>query len=116
MVAIYTGYEEETGNQTQNLAYSTDRGRTWTKYEGNPVLDAEANDFRDPKVFWHEPDGRWVMVVMLPQEREVSFYGSPDLKAWTHLSDYGPAGATGGIWEVPDLFELPVDGNPDDTK
>lgn len=116
MVAIYTGYEEETGNQTQNLAYSTDRGRTWTKYEGNPVLDAEANDFRDPKVFWSEPDERWVMVVMLPQERKVSFYGSPDLKAWTHLSDFGPAGATGGIWEVPDLFELPVDGNPDDTK
>ncbi len=116
MVAIYTGYEEETGNQTQNLAYSNDRGRSWTKYDGNPVLDAEANDFRDPKVFWYEPDGRWVMVVMLPQERKVSFYGSPDLKAWTHLSDYGPAGATGGIWEVPDFFELPVDGNPDNKK
>lgn len=116
MVAIYTGYEEATGNQTQNLAYSTDRGRTWTKYEGNPVLDAPQDDFRDPKVFWFEPTRRWVMAVMLPHERQVSFYGSPDLKSWTHLSDFGPAGATGGIWEVPDLFRLPVAGRPGETR
>lgn len=116
MVAIYTGADTATGDQTQNLAYSTDRGRTWTQYAGNPVLDAEVNDFRDPKVFWYEPDQRWVMVVSRSLEQKVSIYGSPDLKAWTHLSDFGPAGATGGIWEVPDLFELPVDGNRTNTK
>lgn len=116
MVAVYTGANTATGDQTQNLAYSTDRGRTWTRYAGNPVLDAEVNDFRDPKVFWYEPDRRWVMVVSRSLEQKVSIYGSPDLKTWTHLSDFGPEGATGGIWEVPDLFELPVDGDPANTK
>ena len=110
MVAVYTAYNSATGDQTQNLAYSTDRGRTWTKYAGNPVLDIAENDFRDPKVFWHPPSRRWVMVVALPLLRQVRLYGSPDLKAWTHLSNFGPAGAVEGAWEVPDLFELPVEG------
>lgn len=107
MVAAYTAYNSATGDQTQNLAYSTDRGRFWAKYAGNPVLDIAENDFRDPKVFWHPPSRRWVIVVALPLLRQVRLYGSPDLKAWTHLSDFGPAGAVEGAWEVPDLFELP---------
>ncbi|MCB1134593.1 MAG: glycoside hydrolase family 32 protein, partial [Verrucomicrobiae bacterium] len=108
MVAIYTGHRE--GRQDQRLAYSTDKGRTWTMYEGNPVLDENMADFRDPKVFWHEPSRKWIMVVALAVERRVAFYQSPDLKKWSLLSRFGPAGAVKGIWECPDLFELPVEG------
>jgi fructan beta-fructosidase len=68
-------------------------------------------DFRDPKVFWHEPTGRWIMVVSLAVQRKLSLYASPDLKQWTHLSDFGPAGSVEGIWECPDLFPLAVEGD-----
>ena len=116
LVAIYTGAQQGDGGlQNQQLAWSADRGATWTKYAGNPVLDRGLADFRDPKVFWHDATSRWVMAVALPVERQVSFYASPDLKQWRHLSDFGPAGATAGIWECPDLFALPVHGEPGDT-
>ena len=116
IVAIYTGYHPADGRQDQRIAYSTDRGRTWTKYSGNPVIDINSTEFRDPKVFWYERNKRWIMVLVLAAERKVRFYASPDLKRWTHLSDFGPAGATGGAWECPDLFELPLDGKPGRTK
>jgi fructan beta-fructosidase len=106
LVAIYTGHYTRKPLQNQQIAYSNDRGRTWTKYSGNPVLDIGEKDFRDPKVFWHEPTRRWVMVVAWPVHRKVRFYASSNLKDWTHLSDFGPAGATKGIWECPDLFPL----------
>lgn len=106
MVAIYTGHGH--GRQTQNIAYSTDRGRTWTKYAGNPVIDIASPEFRDPKVIWHGPTKRWVMVVARPDVKKVMFYGSPDLKQWEQLGEFGGQGATDGIWECPDLFELPV--------
>jgi fructan beta-fructosidase len=114
LVAIYTGHGH--GRQTQNLAYSLDRGRTWTKYAGNPVLDIGSAEFRDPMVFRHGPTGRWVMVVVLAAEKKVRFYGSADLKSWERLSDFGPAGATGGVWECPNLFPLPVEGRPGTTR
>ncbi|MBN8249689.1 MAG: glycoside hydrolase family 32 protein, partial [Verrucomicrobia bacterium] len=110
MVAIYTGHHTGRPLQNQHIAYSTDRGRTWTKFAGNPVLDIGEADFRDPKVFWHEGTGRWVMAVAWPPKRMVRFYGSPDLKVWTHLSDFGPAGSTEGIWECPDLVPVTVEG------
>ncbi len=109
LIAIYTG--DGHGRETQNVAVSVDAGRTWRKFEGNPVLDISARDFRDPKVFWHEPTHRWVMVVALPDLEKIRFYGSPDLKRWEPLSDFGPAGAVEGVWECPDLFELPVEGH-----
>jgi fructan beta-fructosidase len=109
MVAVYTAHHTKKRLEVQHLAYSTDRGRSWTRHVGNPVLDIGKTDFRDPKVFWHTPSQRWVMVVVLPEERQVQFYGSHDLKNWQHLSDFGPFGQTGGIWEVPDLFELPFE-------
>ena len=108
MVAIYTEHQEE--HQAQGLAYSLDEGITWTKYSGNPVLDLGKKDFRDPKVTWDSHRGHWLMAVALPQEFIIQFYKSDDLKNWTHLSDFGPVGAVGGIWECPDLFELDVDG------
>ena len=116
LVAIYTGHRTDRPSQSQYLAYSTDRGRTWTRYAGNPVLDVGSAEFRDPKVMWHAPTRRWVMTVVLATEHTVRFYGSPDLKTWTPLSDFGPTAATGGVWECPDLFELPVDGDATDTR
>jgi fructan beta-fructosidase len=107
LIAIYTGNSD---HQSQSIAFSNDRGRTWTKYRGNPVIDLGLRDFRDPKVFWHEPDRKWVMAAALPAEHKVRFFGSADLKHWTALSDFGPAGAIGGAWECPDLFPLRVDG------
>lgn len=114
LVAVYTGHTPEHGGQkalqTQNIAYSNDRGRTWTKYKGNPVLDLHMPDFRDPKVLWSEASHAWVMVVALPDDHKVQIYNSPDLKHWAHVSDFGPAGAASGQWECPELFELPVEG------
>jgi fructan beta-fructosidase len=119
IVSVYTGSRPKSAAgpaiQNQNLAFSND-GRAWTKYKGNPVLDVGQSDFRDPKVFWHAPSRQWIMVVMLPRERKAQFYASSDLKSWRHLSDFGPAGATGGDWECPDFYELPVDGDPKNTR
>jgi fructan beta-fructosidase len=116
LVAVYTGHYTNKALQNQNLAYSLDRGRTWTKYAGNPVLDIGETDFRDPKVFWHEPSHRWVMAVAWSNQRKVRFYSSPNLKEWTHLSDFGPAGATEGVWECPNLFPVEVEGKPGQRK
>ncbi|MET1087360.1 MAG: glycoside hydrolase family 32 protein [Arthrobacter sp.] len=122
LVAIYTSaYSEASplaGRQAQSLAYSLDEGRTWSKYRGNPVLDRASADFRDPKVFWYDggAGSYWVMVAVEAVQRQVVLYRSADLKAWEHLSTFGPANATGGVWECPDLFELPVDGNPQDSR
>ena len=107
MVAIYTAHLPEL--QTQALAYSYDDGQTWTQYEGNPVLDEGMKDFRDPKVFWYEPKQTWLMVLAIPQEQKVRFYESPNLREWTRLSEFGPQGFGDGIWECPDLFELPIE-------
>ena len=110
MVAIYTGYRTNDNLQFECIAYSNDKGRTWTKYSGNPVINLNSKDFRDPKVQWHEPTKKWIMTVSLSAEHKVCFYGSTNLKKWALLSKFGPAGATGGVWECPDLFELPVQG------
>jgi fructan beta-fructosidase len=105
LVAIYTvhGYGEDW--ETQNIAYSNDRGRTWTAYEGNPVLpDIEDAAQRDPKVMWYEPDQKWIMSIF--EGGHIAFYGSPDLKEWTFLSTTKES-----FFECPDLFELPIDGD-----
>ncbi|MDN4646236.1 glycoside hydrolase family 32 protein [Arthrobacter sp. PsM3] len=122
LVAIYTSaYKEASpwhGGQAQSLAYSLDGGFTWEKYAGNPVLTRNSANFRDPKVFRY--DGKagsyWVMTAVEAHDYKVVLYKSEDLKTWEHLSDFGPANATGGIWECPDLFALPVDDNPLDFK
>jgi fructan beta-fructosidase len=96
---------------TQSLAYSTDRGRTFTKYPHNPVLNNVRGDNRDPKVFWHRPSRRWIMALYLDGEH-YALFGSSNLKEWTKLSDVPPPGGS----ECPDLFELPVDGKPKNTR
>lgn len=113
MVAIFTHHTEQ--GQMQSIAYSTDRGRTWTKYAGNPVIPLIEGkpDIRDPKVIWHAPSQRWVMVLAVMVE--VWFFVSPDLKQWTKSGVFGEGyGSHGGIWETPDLFEMPVEG--EDTR
>jgi len=109
LVAVYTGHLTGSGEvrQTQNLAYSLDDGRTWTRYTQNPVLDLQMTDFRDPSVSWDDKESHWVMAVSLPKEHKVRFYASPDLKRWTPLSDFGPAGDIDGDWECPDLVRVP---------
>lgn len=116
LVIVFTGHHDGKSLEDQRIAHSHDRGRTWSLYAGNPVLEIGEKDFRDPKVFWHAPGQRWIMLVVLANVYRVQFYGSSDLKDWTHLSDFGPAGSVGGVWEVPELFELPVDDDPTRTR
>jgi len=106
LVAIYTAHNHDGSHQSQHIAYSLDEGATWMKYENNPVLDLGMKDFRDPKVSWDEGSQRWLMAVAKPEEHKISFFQSPNLKEWTHLSDFGPLAAQGGCWECPDLFSL----------
>lgn len=108
LVAIYTGASHDPDKQTQNLAVSLNGGATWTKFPGNPILDLGLKDFRDPKVFWHAPTAIWVMVVSLPDQHKIRFYRSKNLRQWEQTGEFGPAGAVSGVWECPDLFELPV--------
>jgi fructan beta-fructosidase len=108
LIAIYAAAYKD--RQKQHIAFSNDRGRTWTNYAGNPVLDLDAPDFRDPKVFWYEPQKKWVMVGVLADERKAVFFDSTDLKNWTLRSEFGPAGDDAGQWECPDLLELPIEG------
>ena len=116
MIAIFTYHNaaaEQQGKndfQTQGIAFSLDNGRTWTKYEGNPVVpNPGIRDFRDPKVMWYEKGQKWVMSLAVADH--ISFYSSPDLKNWTFESDFGQEiGAHGGVWECPDLFQLAVEG------
>lgn len=111
LVAAFTGYHTTERLQDQRLAYSTDNGRSWTRYSSNPVLDIGEADFRDPKIFWHAPTQRWVMLLVLSNERKIQFYSSRDLKNWVFLSDFGPLGSSAGIWEVPELLELRVENS-----
>ena len=110
LVAIYTGADHAADRQTQCLASSIDNGRHWIKYAGNPVLDADLADFRDPNVFWHAGTGRWVMVVVRATEDRAALYASPDLRCWTLLTLIETDGAPGHLWECPLLIELPVEG------
>lgn len=116
LVALYTAAgnqsPESTGQPfTQCLAFSNDRGRTWSKYNGNPVLGHVAGENRDPKVIWHEPTQQWVMALYL-DGNEFALYRSPDLKSWTLTDKFEVPGSI----ECPDLFELPVVGCSGETK
>lgn len=110
MIAFYTADSPE--KQVQCMAYSIDKGRTWTKYDKNPLIDSKdkwnSKDTRDPKVFWYAPSKHWVMVL---NERDGhSIYTSKNLKDWNYESHVT------GFWECPELFELPIDGNKNNTK
>ncbi|MCY1671781.1 glycoside hydrolase family 32 protein [Novosphingobium sp. SL115] len=115
MVAIYTGARTDRPHQFQAIASSTDRGRTFTKFSGNPVLDRKMADFRDPSVFWHEPLRQWIMAVVLSDENRALIYSSPDLKDWRELSEVPRDDAPGHLWECPYMVELPIEGS-DETR
>lgn len=114
LIAFYTVGDSITKPEkpcVQAIAYSNDKGRIWTKYEKNPVLGHIIAQNRDPKFFWHEPTQKWVMALFL-DGNDYALFSSPDMKKWEriydiHIPDTG---------ECPDIFELPVDGNPDNTR
>ena len=110
MVAFYTA--DHPKSQRQCMAYSLDEGLTFTKYEGNPIIDSydkwQSHDTRDPKVFWYAPGGHWVLV--LNERNGHSIYNSKNLKDWTFQSHIT------GFWECPELFEISVDGNANNKK
>ena len=116
IVAFYTSASEKNG-QIQCMAWSTDNGRTFTKYSGNPVLTPfdGLKDFRDPKVFWYAPMKKWYMIVSA--DKEMRFYSSSNLREWTYVSAFGKGyGQQPNQFECPDFFELPVDGNANHRK
>lgn len=111
VVAFYTSAKQTPWGdcQTQSMAYSLDNGKTFIKYENNPILTSSEKDFRDPKVFWYAPKEHWVMMLAVGQHMEI--YSSKNLKDWTKESEFGEGhGCHGGVWECPDLVELPVEG------
>ncbi len=106
IVALYTSAGE---NQTQSIAYSTDNGKTFSKYEGNPVVTSNVPDFRDPHMFWNEDIKKWNMILAAGQQMNI--YSSDNLKEWKLESSFGlEYGNHGGVWECPDLMKLKVRG------
>lgn len=102
IIAFYTSAAE---SQTQSMAYSTDGGRTFTKYDKNPVVTFNAPDFRDPKVFWYEGTNRWIMMLAVGQEMQI--WSSANLKDWNKESSFGSEyGCHGGVWECPDMLKI----------
>lgn len=105
--AVIAMYTMDGAVQSQNIAYSTDGGNTFTKYACNPVLVADIPDFRDPNVFWNEETGKWNLILACGQQ--MRFYSSADMKEWKEESKFGKLyGAHGGVWECPDIFPLPT--------
>ena len=107
--AIVAFYTSAGASQMQSMAYSTDGGKTFTKYENNPIITSNVPDFRDPHVFWNAEAGFWNMILAAGQQ--MSIYSSKDLKEWKHESDFGAEyGNHGGVWECPDLMKMKVAG------
>ncbi len=107
VIALYTSAGT---SQMQSMAASTDDGLTFEVYGANPVLTLES-EARDPNMFWNEKTGEWNLTLAHALDHEMLFFTSPDLKTWTLQSAFGKGiGAQGGVWECPDLFELPVEG------
>jgi sucrose-6-phosphate hydrolase SacC (GH32 family) len=128
-LAFYTGDHPSSGVQDQRIAFSLDQGTTYTKYSGNPIITQAQEaphdisgglEIRDPKAFWYTPTNSWVMILAQGGQNKMSFWSSSDAKAWTWVSDLHsadipgfPSSATG--WEVPDFFELPIEGTSQKT-
>ncbi len=112
VIAFYTSAKSTPWGdvQSESMAYSLDNGKTFVKYAGNPIITSLEKDFRDPKVFWYAPGKHWVMILAVGQHMEL--YSSVNLKDWKKESEFGKMqGAHGGVWECPDLIELPVEGS-----
>ncbi|MGN8072470.1 glycoside hydrolase family 32 protein [Mucilaginibacter sp. SG564] len=116
LVAIFTADQPKQKKESQFIAYSNDGGLSYKQYAKNPVIDLNMRDFRDPNVFWYAPTKQWIMTVAMVDDHMVRFYGSKNLREWTKLSDFGPAGFTKNGWECPSLLPLVVDDNPAHIK
>jgi levanase/fructan beta-fructosidase len=116
IVAIFTADQPKQKKESQFIAYSNDGGLNYKLYAHNPVIDLNMHDFRDPNVFWYEPTKQWIMTVAMVDEHMVRIYCSKNLKEWTKLSDFGPAGYTKNQWECPSLLPLIVDNDPSNVK
>lgn len=120
IIAFYTSHRNmQPGHQrqVQCMAYSSDNGRTFTKYEGNPIITPfdGLENFRDPKVFWYAPQEKWVMIVSA--DKNMRFYESRNLKDWTYMSEWGEGyGPQPNQFECPDFIQLPVDGDKQRMK
>ncbi|MGG4489822.1 GH32 C-terminal domain-containing protein [Metabacillus idriensis] len=124
LIAFYTSFnpEKHNGDQKIGVAYSKDKGRTWEFYDGNPIIPnigefygGEGWDFRDPKVVWDEEHKQWVMVVSGGDH--IRFFTSQNLLDWEMIESFGYGDyVRGGVWECPDFFQLPVDGDPSKKK
>ena len=111
VIAIYT--LNTPYQQSQNLAYSVDGGYTFTKYSGNPVLEAGSLNFRDPKVIWHAPTRKWVMVVSYATEYTIGIFTSSNVINWTHASNFSHHGLLGSQYECPNMVEIPMENATD---
>ena len=108
VIALYTSAGT---SQMQSLAHSSDNGATFTKFDGNPILTLES-EARDPNMFWNPATKEWNLVLAHALDHEMLFFSSPDLKTWTLQSGFGKGeGCQDGVWECPDLFQLPVEGS-----
>jgi sucrose-6-phosphate hydrolase SacC (GH32 family) len=128
-LAFYTGYFPDSGVQDQRVAFSLDEGATWTKYPDNPIISQEQEkphdvtgglETRDPKVFFYGPSNQWVMLLAHGGQNKISFWTSADSKEWIWRSDFGPSDVPGlpnsvKGWEVPDFFEMPIEGSLEKT-
>lgn len=111
MIAVYTKhFPGDSLPETQALSISQDKGLTFNYYEGNPVLDVNKIFFRDPQVFWYEPENIWKMIISVPDIQEIQFYESSNMKEWQYCGSFGNLGAKNSFWECPDIFELPIIG------
>ena len=119
MIAIFTYHNDEIwkagkkNTESQGIAFSTDEGKTWTKYSNNPVLNNSGEqDFRDPKVFWHEESSKWIMTLAVGDK--IKLFSSPNLKEWKEESTFKPIEEENlGVWECPDLFPMKIKSNGD---
>lgn len=107
MVAIYTLHTPE--SETQHIAYSKDGGYTFTKYANNPVIGSNSTDFRDPQVVWHPETQKWVMAVAYATDLVIGLYTSPNLRDWTHASNFSQEGLPGDQFECPNIVKFSVD-------
>jgi len=116
LVAVYTADQPKQQLETQFVAYSNDGGMSFAQYAGNPVVDIQKKDLRDPSVVWMEDQQQWIMTVAVPHEHKLQFYASKNLRDWTLQGEFGNQGDTRKIWECPSMTPLFVDGDPAKKK
>ncbi len=116
IIAAYTGHDPENGIEDQRIAFSVDRGRSWRQLTNGPVIDRRQAHFRDPRIFWHEESGKWVMAVAVALEHTILFYGSKDLRDWRELGAFHNAEEPGVEWECPEILRLDDPANPGQSK